>query len=136
MPAYTTHGWEIPNSSENHPQPVRHISCGGPKNCLTCREDIAEWVIADPPKQLDRTDRVLKLIGYLIPVDSSEVPPAWIEEQQNKYDIWTVEQSRYNENTLFKVQRAFAVSGVSMEKTMEVITQMQNEGILFRERMP
>lgn len=65
-----------------------------------------------------------------------EDPPYWIEEQQSLYDIWTVEESRYNENTLFKVQKAFAVCGISLQQTVEVISQMQNEGILFRERMP
>lgn len=50
-------------------------------------------------------------------------------------DDWTVESSRYNEDTLFKVQKALLKSGLDMQQAFNSICEMQNDGILFRERM-
>jgi hypothetical protein len=47
MPAYTSHGWEIPGSVENHPKPENVAACGGPKDCSMCAKDAAQWAIPD-----------------------------------------------------------------------------------------
>lgn len=40
----------------------------------------------------------------------------------------------YDEGTLHKVFRALVASGASDQQAIEAISEMQNEGILFRER--
>lgn len=40
----------------------------------------------------------------------------------------------YSEDTLFKVHRALVDSGLSNGEANDMITAMQNQGILFRER--
>jgi hypothetical protein len=51
-------------------------------------------------------------------------------------DSWITEESRYNEDTNFKVQKGLLKSGLDMQQAFDAIREMQNEGILFRERMP
>lgn len=41
----------------------------------------------------------------------------------------------YDENTLFKVDLALQASGLNREQARDAINEMQNEGILFRERI-
>ena len=40
----------------------------------------------------------------------------------------------YDEETLFKVNRALRASGLTQVQTQDAIIEMQNAGILFRER--
>ena len=42
----------------------------------------------------------------------------------------------FTENTLFKVYDALRASGLDEQKARDAITEMQNNGILFRERTP
>lgn len=48
---------------------------------------------------------------------------------------WIEDRTRYNEDTLFKVQRALHNAGLSNNQNRDCITEMLNEGILFRERL-
>lgn len=47
---------------------------------------------------------------------------------------WIEDRTRYNEDTLFKVQRALHNAGLSNNQKRDAIIEMQNAGILFRER--
>lgn len=47
---------------------------------------------------------------------------------------WIKDTTRYNEDTLFKVRDALKRAGLSSEQIMNCIIEMQNQGILFRER--
>ena len=41
MPAYTTHGWEIPGTDFiEETLPVKASECGGVKGCLQCRREV------------------------------------------------------------------------------------------------
>jgi hypothetical protein len=42
----------------------------------------------------------------------------------------------YDEDTLHKVARALRNAGLTIDQTTSVIREMQNDGIMFRERMP
>lgn len=98
MPAYTTHGWEIPRSVENHPKPDKVFLCDGPTKCKQCMIQVAEWQIPDK---------------------------TW----------WTQDVTRYNEETLHKVSKALQRTGLDDKQSLWAIIEMQNEGILFRERL-
>ena len=42
----------------------------------------------------------------------------------------------FTEETMFKVYDSLRAAGLTEEKTRETITDMQNKGILFREKQP
>lgn len=46
------------------------------------------------------------------------------------------DESYYTEETLYKVYRALRASGMSEDQSERAINEMQNAGILFRERIP
>lgn len=48
--------------------------------------------------------------------------------------ITTSGQEGFNENTLFKVYDVLRAAGLTEEQSREAINEMQNKGILFRER--
>lgn len=39
MPAYTSHGWAIPGSTENWETYAKRQDCGGPKDCSQCEAE-------------------------------------------------------------------------------------------------
>jgi len=99
MPAYTSHGWEIPGSVENHPMPVKSGQCRGPKHCPDCAKEAAEWNIPESS------------VG------------------------WTYDQTRHNDDTLTKVDGVLRRCGLESMASLWAIIALQNEGILFRERI-
>ena len=51
-------------------------------------------------------------------------------------DEYSTDTTRFSEDTLFKVQRGLQSIGLGSKTITSAITAMQNEGILFRERIP
>lgn len=51
-------------------------------------------------------------------------------------EIKIQDQVYYTEETLFKVYKAIRRAGVTEEFAEQIINEMQNDGILFRERIP
>lgn len=49
---------------------------------------------------------------------------------------WHEDITAYNEGTLFKVRDALYRAGLTKVECTEAIQQMQNAGILFREKLP
>jgi hypothetical protein len=47
MPAYTSHGWPIPESTEDCPQPQDKSSCGGVGKCTECIIEASVYRIPD-----------------------------------------------------------------------------------------
>jgi hypothetical protein len=45
-----------------------------------------------------------------------------------------LDREGYDENTLFKVYDSLRAAGLDEQKARETISDMQNKGILFRER--
>lgn len=48
----------------------------------------------------------------------------------------TTPTEHYTENTLFKVYDVLRAAGLGESQAREAINEMQNQGILFRERVP
>ena len=46
------------------------------------------------------------------------------------------ERTHHSEDTLFKVYAGLAAAGIQGQQATDAVAQMQNEGILFRERTP
>lgn len=65
-------------------------------------------------------------------VSSHEVPTD--EEIQNQRHYFETD-IYYDENTVLKVYLALMEMGLDSEKTTEIIQTLQNNGILFRERL-
>jgi hypothetical protein len=112
VPAYTSHGHEIRGSVEDHPRPEARARCGGPAMCAQCQKEVGAWRI--PPS----------------------VPAHHIRLPQEDADLWTTDTVRYNENTLFKVRDALKDAGLDDSTVLEAVIHLQNQGLLFRERMP
>lgn len=125
MPAYTSHGWQIPRSVENHPQPVRNLTCGGPGFCKQCTDEVARWVVPSEQDRAEQIDTTLEKIGYTLNNEVVQAP----------YDPGTLDMVRHDENTLFKVLTALGNSGLTEREAHNALLSMQNAGILFRERI-
>lgn len=48
----------------------------------------------------------------------------------------TGDKEHYTENTLFKVYDVLRAAGLDETQSRDAISEMQNQGILFRERVP
>src|ERR1700744_4157008 len=123
MPAYTSHGWQIPHSVENHPRPDIQ-ACGGPGICQQCTYEVSRWAVPTPAERSAKIDETLKRIGYILKEDAEEPD-----------DLSTFDVVRHDDNTLVKVLAALFQSGLNDIQARDAITSMQNEGILFRERI-
>lgn len=53
-----------------------------------------------------------------------------------KHTDWHEDICAFNEGTLFKVRDALYKAGLTKAECTEAIQEMQNAGILFRERLP
>lgn len=69
-------------------------------------------------------------------VGAWRIPPHHIRLPQEDAHLWTTDTVRYNENTLFKVRDALKDAGLDDSTVLEAVIHMQNQGLLFRERMP
>lgn len=46
-----------------------------------------------------------------------------------------IDSTQYDEDTLYKVYTGLEMAGVSGQQAIDAVNQIQNQGVLFRERL-
>lgn len=105
--AFTTHGHQIEGSpAQPRPAGMLVVRCGGPVLCSQCSKEAADW---------------LKTNEVTIEPAPTTPPTAPPEEF-------------YNEETLRKVYDVLWRTGHKYQESVDLVTELLNVGILFRER--
>lgn len=142
---YTRHGWHIDGTTlEDRPIGLLTAKCGGPQACKECEDDTTTALLPDVLEILDEANKTQKVYYTKETIDR-------LYEVLNKSKILDMDQTykvidalqesgvvtelqvTHNQDTMSKVYSSLARAGLSHQQLIDVVNDMQNQGILFRE---
>lgn len=142
---YTQHGHHIPGTVlEDRPQGLMTARCGGVKICKDCAIDATKALTPEVREIVEEANKPQKVYYTKEAVDK-------LYEVLNKSGLFNIDETfrvinalqeagivmkdrvTHDQDTMTKVFGSFERAGLSAQQGLDIVADMQNQGILFRE---
>lgn len=139
--AYTGHGWHIKGTVlEDRPEGLLTDRCGGVALCGSCSKDAAAALehekVSKPQKVYYTKATVDKLYEVLNKSEVLDLNQTYrVIDALQESGVVTEVRETHDQDTMSKVYSSLARAGLTHQQLLDVVNDMQNQGILFRERL-
>lgn len=89
--AWTSHGYQIPGTTFDKPEPTSRKRCGGPKLCTVCKIDVADLLLNLPSPEImvgEPVDYIAKAKKIVVEFVDDNFSPHIEKPAYEVYTVW------------------------------------------------